>query len=73
MRLPLVPDECPQEVADLIGRCMALDPAQRPTANQLMRELEELSQRGRRHHIKGPHAGTSGGAGDGQQQQSPGG
>lgn len=64
MRLPRVPDECPQEVADLIGRCMALDPDQRPTAKQLMLELEELSQRGRRRHGKGSHS-RSGADGEG--------
>ncbi|PRW45625.1 hypothetical protein C2E21_6054 [Chlorella sorokiniana] len=42
MRLPRVPEECPQEVADLIERCMRLEVAERPTAQQLMLQLEEL-------------------------------
>ena len=29
-----VPEECPQEVADLIQRCKAVDPQQRPSAKQ---------------------------------------
>lgn len=67
MRLPDVPGECPQEVADLIGRCMALDPRQRPTAKQCMRELEELSRRGRRPQGGGQRR-HDGGGGDGQPQ-----
>ncbi|KAI7842434.1 hypothetical protein COHA_004073 [Chlorella ohadii] len=55
MRLPRVPEECPQEVADLIERCMQLEVAERPTAQQLMLQLEELSERGRYR----PHAGTT--------------
>ncbi|PSC73227.1 serine threonine-kinase [Micractinium conductrix] len=45
MRLPHVPDECPREAADLITRCMSLDAGQRPTAQQLMRELEAMKGR----------------------------
>ena len=44
MRPVDVPDECPQGVADLIHRCTALDPTERPTAQQLMRELTALSR-----------------------------
>lgn len=36
-----------QEVADLIERCMRLEVSERPTAQQLMLQLEELSERGR--------------------------
>lgn len=32
-----------QEVADLIAQCMALDPGDRPSAQQLLARLEELA------------------------------
>ncbi|GAB4821409.1 hypothetical protein N2152v2_008455 [Parachlorella kessleri] len=35
LRDPLVPQECPQEVADAIRACMQANPALRPTARQL--------------------------------------
>ena len=44
MRLPVVPQECPAQVAELIQRCTALDPTQRPTAQQLIRELATASR-----------------------------
>ena len=44
MRAPRVPEECSQEVADLIQRCMAFDPTQRPTALVVMQELGVLSR-----------------------------
>ena len=34
---------CAQEVADLISQCMALEPRERPTAQQLLAQLEELA------------------------------
>jgi hypothetical protein len=45
MRPPHVPEECPQEVADLIAQCMSLDPAERPSAQQLLSQLEDLASR----------------------------
>ena len=33
-----------QEVVDLISRCMALEPSERPTAQQLMQRLAELQK-----------------------------
>lgn len=42
MRLPRVPQECPQEVCDLLFQCMALEPSDRPSALALMGRLEEL-------------------------------
>eukprot|EP00887_Chlorella_sp_A99_P003134 scaffold9.g3134.t1 len=47
MRAPEVPTECPQEVADLIKRCTAIDPTSRPTAKEVMQELQQLSRAGR--------------------------
>ena len=44
MRPPAVPQECPAQVADLIQRCTTLDPDQRPTALEVMRELAALSR-----------------------------
>ena len=29
-----VPEECPQEIADLVQQCKAVDPRQRPSARQ---------------------------------------
>lgn len=48
LRPPRVPQECPQEVADLITRCTSADPGQRPTAQQLMEQLGLLLRRGPR-------------------------
>ncbi|KAL4419965.1 hypothetical protein ABPG75_007063 [Micractinium tetrahymenae] len=45
MRLPEVPRECPQEAADLITRCMSLEPRDRPTAQQLMQQLAAMKGR----------------------------
>eukprot|EP00884_Botryococcus_braunii_P016084 jgi/Botrbrau1/3159/Bobra.0070s0125.2 len=36
MRTPRVPEECSQEVADLITRCCSVHPEERPTAADLM-------------------------------------
>lgn len=37
-----VPEECPQEVADLIAACMSSSPEQRPTAEQIIAALSPL-------------------------------
>lgn len=42
MRLPEVPSECHQEAADLVTRCMSLEPTDRPTAQQLMQQLAAM-------------------------------
>lgn len=42
LRLPLVPAECPQAVADLLMECLSLDPTARPSAQQLLRRLETM-------------------------------
>ncbi|KAK9829800.1 hypothetical protein WJX72_007980 [[Myrmecia] bisecta] len=48
-RTPRVPRECPQEVADLIERCCAFDPADRPSIKEVIEILQAapppLSQR----------------------------
>lgn len=41
MRPVRVPSECPQKVADLIKECMAEDPRQRPTAQQVYQALKK--------------------------------
>ena len=43
---PSAPTTPPQEVADLISQCMALEPSERPTAQQLMQRLQEVPKRG---------------------------
>lgn len=43
LRALQVPAECPQAVADLCARCMAVDPAQRPSAREVMEELGEAA------------------------------
>lgn len=54
-RKPLIPSlrsSCPsldQDLARLYGRCLSMDPAQRPTANELL-EAEQLAP--------SPHAGS---------------
>lgn len=47
MRLPEVPAECPREAADLVTRCMSLEPRDRPTAQQLMQQLAAMRGRKR--------------------------
>ena len=42
MRLPRVPEECPQAAADLMLECLSPDPAERPTAQQLLQRLEAM-------------------------------
>lgn len=42
LRAPLVPDECPQEAADLMAECGAINPAERPTAQQCLRRLQAM-------------------------------
>lgn len=37
-----VPEDCPAEVADLYERCTAEDPAQRPTAREVVEQLTRL-------------------------------
>ncbi|KAI7836687.1 hypothetical protein COHA_009463 [Chlorella ohadii] len=39
LRMPMVPDECPQEVCDLMLECLSDDPAKRPTAQQLVSRI----------------------------------
>ncbi|KAL4421859.1 hypothetical protein ABPG77_001341 [Micractinium sp. CCAP 211/92] len=43
LKMPAVPEQCPQGVVDLILRCMGEDPTQRPTAAQLVEELSSLA------------------------------
>jgi serine/threonine protein kinase len=40
LRAPRVPEECPQEVADLMMECLRLEPSQRPTASQVVQRLD---------------------------------
>ncbi len=42
LRAPRVPEECPQDVADLMMECMRLDPSERPTAQQVMHRLRNM-------------------------------
>ncbi|KAL4431038.1 hypothetical protein ABPG75_006294 [Micractinium tetrahymenae] len=42
LRSPKVPDECPREVADLLDRMLSQDPAERPTAPEVLQELGQL-------------------------------
>lgn len=39
MRLPLVPDECPEEVAALILECLSEAPAERPSAAEILQRV----------------------------------
>eukprot|EP00884_Botryococcus_braunii_P002181 jgi/Botrbrau1/11964/Bobra.341_1s0029.1 len=43
MRAPRVPEECNQDVADLIDKCCTPNPAERPTAQDLMAFLARHS------------------------------
>ena len=50
MREVRVPEECPPEAAHLMAECGALDPAARPSAQQVMRRLAALLEALRRSH-----------------------
>ena len=42
LRQPRVPEECSQEAADLMAECGLVDPAARPTAQQVMQRLHAM-------------------------------
>ena len=44
LRMPAVPAECSQEACDLMVACLSLDPAARPTAADLLRQLTRLKR-----------------------------
>lgn len=44
LRMPFVTDECPQDACDLMMQCLSLDPAARPTAQQLMHLLSAMQR-----------------------------
>lgn len=50
LRQPRVPEECDQAAADLMAECGSIDPAARPTAQQVMLRLQAMAEarRGRR-------------------------
>lgn len=43
LRMPHVPSECPQEVADLFVQCTSSNPGARPTAQELVQRLSKLA------------------------------
>ncbi|KAL4447629.1 hypothetical protein ABPG75_004848 [Micractinium tetrahymenae] len=45
MRDPRIPEECPPELDAIISRCLAADPAARPSAKELVQLLERLPKR----------------------------
>lgn len=56
MRSTHVPAECPQDAADLMAACCALDPAARPSARDLMKRLQAMllaQKEGRRSEVEG--------------------
>ena len=56
MRSIHVPAECPQDAADLMAACCALDPATRPSARDLMKRLQAMlvaQKEGRRSEVEG--------------------
>lgn len=52
MRSVHVPAECPQDAADLVAACCALDPEARPTARQLMKRLLSMLLKQREGHLR---------------------
>lgn len=44
LRMPRVPQECSQADCDLLLRCMAQDPAARPSAAEVLAELSALTR-----------------------------
>lgn len=47
LRLPRVPEECPQEAVDLMLECLQLDPTARPTISQVLHRLSDAGRSGR--------------------------
>ncbi|PRW59527.1 Serine threonine- kinase CTR1 [Chlorella sorokiniana] len=43
LRMPVVPEEAPQELVDVMQDCMNLEATARPTAHQLLQRLQELA------------------------------
>jgi serine/threonine protein kinase len=73
LRMPRVPEECPQEVSDLIMQCLSEEPCERPTAAQLLKTLSGMLERSKTaaHSAHSAHraaAATDAGA---QEQVSP--
>lgn len=64
--MPLqVPEDCPQAVVDLYTECTAVDPADRPTARQLVERLTQIihaTQPAAKSPVKGGSNGVSGAA-----------
>ncbi|PRW45691.1 serine threonine- kinase receptor R831 [Chlorella sorokiniana] len=56
--LPQPPDDCPQDVADLIGQCLSSDPRQRPTAAEVLRRLRASGGSGDGSLVKAGSNGT---------------
>ncbi|KAK9804520.1 hypothetical protein WJX73_003899 [Symbiochloris irregularis] len=54
-REPIVPDECPQEIADLIVECQAQEPEARPTAREVLQRIKFAAGR---HGSQFSHDGT---------------
>ncbi|KAL4855424.1 Mitogen-activated protein kinase kinase kinase 9 [Chlorella vulgaris] len=42
LRMPRVPEECPQEIVNLMLECLSPHPAARPSAQQLMQRLSDV-------------------------------
>lgn len=55
-RQPLVPQECSQEAVDLMADCSALDPAARPSAQQVMQRLHAMLAASRGARVSGVDA-----------------
>lgn len=45
--MPLVPQECTQDVCDLVMQCLSENPLERPTAGQLLTALGGMLEKGR--------------------------
>lgn len=55
---PALPDEIPQPLSELVGRCLAKDPADRPTAAQLAATARSLVSLPQQAAVTGPPAAT---------------
>jgi hypothetical protein len=42
---PAIPDNCPQEYADMMNRCWSTEAAERPTFPEIMKSLQDIWQR----------------------------
>ncbi|PRW33664.1 serine threonine- kinase receptor R831 [Chlorella sorokiniana] len=54
LRIPSVPEECPEAARDLMLQCLSVSPAARPSAQEAMQRLAAMQQPSLRASLSGP-------------------